>query len=592
MTKNRRSFTINRIFSRLPAATLAAATLLASPALLVIAQATIAMPTAAALEIQDMRLISPINGKPFDTVGVPAEQALGESNADMGYDDDGCRHSHELSEYSYYVATDPYTYFSALSAEWDTQSGQFKGAMPDDMKTWVDKTFNSDWVIDWNRAYASAVQASNTTGQPAPERADFVMAQQSIPVEKRYKYALDCYQKRGARPSVMAKVALMGAWAIRTFLNVPVGHQQLDGGYEEVNDKVMRKVKDGETFQLAKWLPIYKDIFENDSLTDQGYLVAGLTYFGMAVRDGDRKTCEGILDKLTDRFQKSEDKAPKSLLSGLVRERKQMYETYLTFTRTATENFVNAIKDEEFVRDDLPTKMLAVAEGLRRTGLDGGAGGDAFALARAMDWYMGLARMIETQPQMRQEIREQGKALAADANPTVQIGWLADQHLDQLTKSGVAHGPDPEGQDKGLINAILFDGLGRGDYVNPNWRPATGGNFQDTAVMLKLIGQALLDHQFRLGKWPSTLDDLWVSQILRDRNRVNRFCDPVNGARLLYVAPTKTLDTLPMRTVLVATAKPIPTNQGDVYVAFLSNNMVQWSNHPLQPGTEFSSASP
>ena len=59
------------------------------------------------------------------------------------------------------------------------------------------------------------------------------------------------------------------------------------------------------------------------------------------------------------------------------------------FLTVSTDNFIQAIADEEFTRDDLVSnKLLVVAEGLRRTGRD----------ALAMDWYLALSQVIETQP--------------------------------------------------------------------------------------------------------------------------------------------------------------------------------------------------
>ena len=231
-----------------------------------------------ALQVENMTLISPITNQPFETVGIPIEQLTGDALADMGYDDDGCRHTSGLSEYTYYVATDPFSYFSALTAEWDPKTGRFGGqgsdSLPPDMKQWVDKQFNTDWVLDYNRLFQLEGKQAKASGRPAPERKDFVISQDAIPIEKRYRYALMCYEKRGARPAAMAKTALMGAWALRTFLNVPIGHQALDGGYQEVNDKIVRQIKEGEAFQLTKWLPIYKKVVDDGGLTNEGTLVA------------------------------------------------------------------------------------------------------------------------------------------------------------------------------------------------------------------------------------------------------------------------------------------------------------------------------
>src|SRR5258708_2243959 len=79
---------------------------------------------ASALDMRDLTLVSPITGIPFRVVGVPGAQRGGDTLADMGADDDGCRHSSGASEYDYYIATDPSSYFSALTEEWDDRTGR------------------------------------------------------------------------------------------------------------------------------------------------------------------------------------------------------------------------------------------------------------------------------------------------------------------------------------------------------------------------------------------------------------------------------------------------------------------------------------
>jgi hypothetical protein len=459
------------------------------------------------------------------------------------------------------------------------------------MRDWVDKSFNSEWRVDWSRTFDVANKAAVAQGMPPLERKTFVMTEQSIPLEKRYRYALECYAHRGARPAVMAKTALMGAWALRAFLNVPIGHQALDGGYEEVNDKLRRNIREGEVFQLAKWLPIYKKIFDDGNLTNEGTMVAGLAYFGLQLREGDLPkltyggASQGVascktLDDLSEQFQKMDEGRTKPLLLGIVHERKRQLKNYLDFLSLATDNFIRAIAEEEFTRDDLVTsKVLVVAEGLRRTG----------RTAQAMDWYLALSQLPETQPKLRDEIRAQGKAPSADATKEVQVGWLADQRLAQMAAGGEVHSKEISGQDRPLLNAIVVDGLGRTDYVNPNWKPAIGGSSEDCRLFLALIGKAVLDYRFRLGSWPVALDELWEHSIIRDRNRVNRFHDPVTGEAFLYEAPKDgiELENMPLKTVMLATAKPIDTNQGAVYFAFLANTEVVWAAHPLKPGDQF-----
>ena len=534
-----------------------------------------------AMQIQNMTVISPITGQKFDVTGVPAEQGKSTTDlADLGADDDGCRHTSGPSEYDFYIAVDPFTYFSALSAEWDGRSGRFREELPPDMKDWVIKTFNSDWQLDFARVYSVTQQTMRLQGQVAPDRKDFVMPQQTIPLEKRYRYALQCYEKRGARAVVLAKIALTGAWAIRARLNVAVNSPSLDGGYEEVQDLALRKTKTGETFVLDKWLLIYRDIFNDASLTNEGYLIAGLTYFGFVLREGDRAEGDRVLQKMQDRFSKL-DKPGSELLRGLVRERKRMLGEYSKMLFTATQQFILAISTEEFPRSRLPPNLMAVAECLRRLGDDE----TTKNLPRAYDWYLALAKMPETQPKLRDEIRTQGKAPGPDAPFQVQLGWLADRQLARLTAAQVIHPPNEiSGPDKRLLNAITYERFGSSDFVNPDWRPRTDGNQQDCALMLNLIGQATMDFTFRSGAWPKTLDELWEQDVLKDRNRVNRFCCPVTGVRFLYTPMSGDVTTAAPRTVVVATAKPVPTNQGLRYGAYLANNQLVWAETPFTAG--------
>lgn len=530
-----------------------------------------------ALQVQNLTLYSPITGQPFDTTGVPIEHVMSDGMSDMGYDDDGCRHTAGASEYAYYVACDPHSYFSALTAEWDPQTGRFLGPVPPEIKQWVQKEFNSDWQIDVNHAFQLANQAAQASAQPPPDRKTFVMPQNGIPVEKRYRHALLCYEKRGARAAVLAKTSLMGAWSLRAYLNVPLGHQSLDGGYEEVNDRVRRHVKDGEAFQLTKWLAVYREIFEDDRLTNEGYLVAGLAYFGLTVRSGELAASRGVLEKMSERFGKLPEGQKKTLLQGISRERKRMLEEYLRFLNVATDNFIQAISEEEFTREDLiGNKLFVVAEGLRRTGRE----------TIALDWYLALASQIETQPTLRAEMRAQGKAPAADSTRSIQVGWLADLQIERLRAAGVVHPGEISGQHKPLLMA-LKEGLGKPDYVNPNWRPAIGGNANDVAFMLDTIGKAVLDFNFRLGAWPSDLNEMWDRGVLKDRNRVNRFYDPAIGKPFQYAVPAMAMEEIPPRTVIVCTAGPVTSNQGDVYFAFCANMKIEWSLKPQTPGQVF-----
>ena len=521
-----------------------------------------------------MTLISPVSGQKFEVVGVPAEQSSHPDLADLGADDDGCRHTTGPSEYQYYIAVDPFTYFSAMTTEWDARSGRFREELPPDLKDWVIKTFNSDWQIDHGTAYSLALKAAQVQGQPKPDRKEFVMSQGGIPIEKRYKLAMTCYAKRGARAVVLAKLALTAAWALRAEFCVPFGSQSIDGGYEEVNESVSRHVKPGESFLMAKWLPIYKEIFDSNSLTPEGFLVCGLTYFGLVVRDGDLTEARRVLTKMQERFD-SDSKPKTELLKGLVRVRKRKLEdNYLPFLTASAGNFIRAIATEEFPRNRLPPNMMAVAECLRRTGRE----------TQAIDWYLAVSQMPETQPKLRAEIRAQGKALSADAPFQVQLGWLADQQMAKLKVAGIEHTGTIGGSEQRLLTAIVYENFGGKGFVNPDWKPMTGGTQSDCALMLNLVGQATMDYTFRKNVWPQTLDELWEQDVLKDRNRVNRFCCPVTGERFLYKPLAGDVTTASPRTVIIATARPVPTAQGPRYGAYLANNQLLWSAEPLTPG--------
>ena len=527
-----------------------------------------------ALQVQDMTLISPVTGQKFDIVGVPADQSAHPDLADLGADDDGCRHTSGPSEYQYYVAVDPFTYFSALTTEWDARSGRFREELPSDMKDWVIKTFNSDWQIDHGTAYSLALKTAEVQGQAKPDRKEFVMPQGGIPLEKRYKLALTCYAKRGARAVVLAKLALTGAWALRAEFCVPFGGQAIDGGYEEVSESLSKYVKPGEPFAMTKWLPLYKQIFDSNSLTDEGYLVCGLTYFGLTVRDGDLVESRRVLKGMKERFD-TDSKPKTEMMRGLLRVRvRKLEDNYLPFLNTAAGSFIRAIASEEFPRSRLPPNMMAVAECLRRSGAD----------KNAMNWYLALAQMPETQPRLRAEIRAQGKALSADAPFQVQLGWLADQQIARMKAAGVEHTGEIGGSEQKLLTAIVYENFGGKGYLNPEWKPRTDGNQQDCALMLNLLGQATMDFAFRKGTWPQNLDELWEQDVLKDRNRVNRFCCPVTGERFLYKPLVGDVTAALPRTVVVATARPVPTPQGPRYGAYLANNQLLWSAEPLIPG--------
>ena len=201
-----------------------------------------------AVEMRTFDAVSPINGQIFPVLYVPPTKigidvTKDAALADMGSDDDGCRHSSGATEYDYYIATDPRSYFSALVAEWDDKDGRFRAPVTAEFRAWVEKEFNGDLKVDINKFFQNATSLAKQRGGAPPDRTTFVIPQGSIPIERKYEYAYQCYEKRGARPAVLAKVALMGAWSLRCGANLSVAHPSLAGGYNEVNDKVPGRLK-------------------------------------------------------------------------------------------------------------------------------------------------------------------------------------------------------------------------------------------------------------------------------------------------------------------------------------------------------------
>lgn len=529
-----------------------------------------------------MNLFSPVTGEPFKAMGVPIEQPGMIGKADLGADEDGCRHTSGPSEYDYYIICDPYSLFTAMSVEWDSKSGRFRNPLPDDLKTWIKQDLNTPFVLARERAFKSAQGVARSQGAPPPNRDTFVMPQSAIGIDERYEYALRCYQKRGALPSVQAKIAITGAWAQRARLNVPLGDPRLDGAYQEVAQITAKAMKDGEEFQLQKWLGVYKSIVDDEGLTNEGFYIAAATYFGFTLRDGNLAESKRVLQVMEDRFLrpgKNNERA--EFLRGLQRERKLGLEKYTGLTSQAASLFIIAISGEEFTRARLPQYLLAVAESLRRSGND----------KRAYDWYLALSRMPEGRPRLRDDIRAQGKNPGADAPLAVHLGWLADKRLDIMNaafiEAGTPHSQEFEGNDTALLAAIVFDQFGTSAYNLPNWKPRTDGDQGDAQRMLTLVGQAVLDWNFRAGGWPTTLGELWDKEFLKDRNRVNRFHCPVSGEPLVYAMPSGAdIQALGMRTVLVTLPKPIKTADGERWGCYLSSNQVIWAITPLRPGDQ------
>jgi len=531
-----------------------------------------------ALQLQDLELVSPVGGQRFVAVITGGQPGTAPGPADMGEDSDGCRHGSGPCEYDYYVVVDPHSYFAALSSEWDARTGRFQGELPQEVIDWTRKEFSSEREIDYNHAFQYAVQMAKATGQAPPERKSFVVPQNSLPIEKRYRLALAGYERRGARNLVLAKLALTGAWALRCRAQLPVTHQSLAGGFEEINARTSRQIKDGEAFELEKWTKIYKDIFEADGLTREGYTVCAASLFGFLLRRGDLAGCMDVISKAGERLGR--DDKP-DVLRGLIRDRKRMLEDHNRLLGLASERFIAALRAEEVVRSRIPEVLLVVGEAQRRLG----------ANSRACDWYLALGRLPETQPSARKAARSEGKmrALPADKPYHVQLGWIADEQYEKTSAIGPAHPGEFTGPDRGLLVAILNEGLGTATYNVPGWKPGTGGSQQDCAIVLDLVGKGILEQAFRLGSWPKTLGELWEREVVRDRNRVNRFNCPVTGKPLVYSEPPGDISAIAPSTVLVATSAPVETAQGPRYGVFCANARVVWTEQaptvgqPLAP---------
>ena len=204
-------------------------------------------------------------------IPIPSGASLyqGQGEADMGTDSDGARHSSTVSEYGLFVVTSPWSYFSALSIEWGTD-GKFRGYIPEGFKEWITSKngFNSELVTDRQHRFANARRAAERSGDPNfPARLqDWEMPQHLIPVDKRYRLAIETYKQRQFPNSMIAKVALTGAWAVRVQMNKPIFHSRLTGGYEEVDDKLQRHIEPNESFEVDKWVRVYKNIFTTRAL--------------------------------------------------------------------------------------------------------------------------------------------------------------------------------------------------------------------------------------------------------------------------------------------------------------------------------------
>jgi hypothetical protein len=529
------------------------------------------------LSLEKRQFVSPINGKPFDAEVIPLVKGGGlrsdAGDADMGTDSDGCRHSSGPSEYDYYVLTDPHSYFSALSTEWD-ERGRFRAQLPEGLPAWIASKdgFFPEWTVDRTQNY-KRWQFNNARQQPPkpmPALENWVMAQNEIVLGKKYRLAIVSYHQRRYSPGFQGKLALSGAWAIRARLNKPVDHPRLAGGIQEISAKVEAEIKDGEVFNVAKWTNIYRDLYESRTLTTEGRFVAAMVYLGFVLREGEVAEAQKII---TDTLERLQDNPEAEILRGLLRERRGMIiEYYMPFLEQAAFNLRSGLATEENPRPHVPEIVWAIAESLRRMGKN----------AEAADWYLCLARMPETQPAMRDELRTQRKAPGADATYLMSLGWRADEALARIDKGTPRTAFAASGEERELLDAIATGGLGTETYISPRWKPEQNRDARYAEWVLSQVGLATLDYRFRVGTWPDALNDLWMEGYIKNRNVVNRFHCPSSGSPYAYIRPKE--EQLAPRTVVVATMKPVRLGDGDRYAAFLSNNEVVYGPAPFLPG--------
>ncbi len=530
-----------------------------------------------ATQFQERQLKSPVVGHMFTAKVLPfdakdLQRSAIANEADMGSDADGCRHNSGMSEYDYFVVVDPHTYFAAQSVEWDVRTPQFKLPLSQEFRDWVRSKngFNSEYVTDKSQAYKHYQQRARASGKELPAFEEWTIPQEWIPVEKKYRLAIESYKKRDARPAMLAKLALSASWALRVRLNLPIYDQRLSPGVNEVNGYVQRHIDEGEAFIREKWQKVYKDIMKK-SLSDEAYYVAGSSYFGLVLRAGDLDECTSILEKMEKRLKETKGDLG-TLVRGLIRGKRRLLREYTSFTRQSVNFFVQALGTESINRYAIPATVMAVAEGLRRIGNE----------SAALDWYQTVARMSETQPRIREMIRNQGGVPSADSPLALHIGWDADNMIQMLKNKKVVHSGEIGGQHKNLLTAIAYDKLGTASYESTAWQPASGAALDETVDLIDQLGKWVLVYEQRQAGWPESLGMLWEKGAIMDWNAYNRFNCPVSGKKYLYEKPSASVSD---RTVLIALPKAVPTNQGLRYGAFLHDMSIVWSEKPLKPNT-------
>ncbi|MFW5829798.1 MAG: hypothetical protein ACOCXA_06005, partial [Planctomycetota bacterium] len=383
---------------------------------------------------------------------------------------------------------------------------------------------------------------------------------------------------RQARSSLLAKSALSGAWALRVDFNRPLFDSDLSGAVGEVNDRLRRQAGGadltdaGEDYDVDRWRELYGAVFEGGRLSPEALFVAGSSYLGFVLRDGDLPKAQAVIERLDKRYADMDGQLGIKLRS-LVRDRSLMLKDYLLLLRGSATYHVQAIQAEEIARQRLPTTVMAVAESLRRSG----------SHQEAWDWYWCLANMEETQQSLRKHIRSQGGVPDVTAGMPVQLGWMADNMMTRLQqRHGVVAAEEPTTGYAGVVNAIVYGGLGTPDFASPSWQPTTEADLADAQAQLDRLGKTLLNYHLRRGGWPERLADLWTEGVLPDWNAVNRFHCPATGAPYRYQAPAAA--ELGQRVVLISTSKPVRTREGLRFGAYLLDNSLFWSATSLEPG--------
>ena len=281
------------------------------------------------------------------------------------------------------------------------------------------------------------------------------------------------------------------------------------------------------------------------------------------LRQGDFAEVQNILTKMT-RYFANEEKY--KTFRGLLRVRRKLINSdYQAFLELAITHFTTGLAKEEFNRKDIPSIMHAVAECFKRSG----------KLTEARAWYLALTKIPEGKPALRQEIRAEGRLLNGAADVALHLAWQADDTVKKLSqKLGLEVTDGATSEHARLIAAIVHEGLGSLQYQSPNWNPRQSGEISELILLMDEIGKFLLLFHNRFGDWPDSLDELWETGLVSNRNKYNRFFDPINGERFVYNADRlRSLGAQAEhgRTVLLRTASPIQTKTQAGYGYFLQN---------------------